>query len=179
MIEYRTVKKKKHLEQILTLQAKNHRSALNLKEKEANGFVTVKHTIEELEIIHAGVGHTAALYEDCVIGYTLTMDASSKTLIPILFPMFDLIETSSFNGVAIKNEPYVVMGQVCIDADFRGKGVFRSLYAKMAETMQEHYKYIITEISKDNTRSLGAHFSVGFKELIRHGEWVMVILPVD
>jgi len=61
-----------------------------------------------------------------------------------------------------KEESFIVMGQICIDKEFRGQGIFRGLYSAMKEAVSENFNYIITEVDATNLRSLNAHYAVGF-----------------
>jgi predicted GNAT superfamily acetyltransferase len=63
------------------------------------------------------------------------------------------------------DETYIVMGQICIDKQFRKQGVFRGLYHFMKHEMSSRYNMIITEVDVANTRSINAHFAIGFKAL--------------
>ncbi|NNE77330.1 MAG: hypothetical protein HKN31_09690, partial [Pricia sp.] len=60
---------------------------------------------------------------------------------------------------------YMVMGQICIDKAFRGKGVFRQLYETMRLTLLPEFASIITEVDAENLRSLHAHYAIGFTDL--------------
>jgi len=57
------------------------------------------------------------------------------------------------------------MGQICIDKKYRKMGIFRKLYKKMLVCIKTKYNCIITEVDALNSRSLNAHFAVGFIEL--------------
>ena len=95
-----------------------------------------------------------------MVGYTLCMLKEFKEKIEVLCPMFQQIYS------CVKNdENYIVMGQVCIDKQFRKQGVFRGLYHFMKQEMSTQYDMIITEVDVVNTRSMNAHFAIGFKTL--------------
>jgi L-amino acid N-acyltransferase YncA len=58
------------------------------------------------------------------------------------------------------------MGQICIDKEYRGQGVFRGLYQFMkTEICFSRFSSIITEIDVNNSRSLRAHNSIGFTKI--------------
>jgi L-amino acid N-acyltransferase YncA len=57
------------------------------------------------------------------------------------------------------------MGQVCIDKNYRGQGLFGNLYKTMQKYYANDFQYLITEISARNPRSLKAHSKVGFEDL--------------
>lgn len=175
MITYQLTKSDKDLEEILELQKKNLPDNISVSEKKKEGFVTVKHNLALLKKMHKVLPHSIAKYNDKVISYALSMDKINQDDIPVLKPMFKEIETVFFKN-------YIVMGQICIDKNFRGKGVFKNIYSFMAKTFSAKYNAIITEIDYKNTRSINAHKSVGFKEIKRYSannqDWSIVKLDI-
>lgn len=173
MINYQLTKTDKELEEILELQQKNLPKNLTTKEQIEQGFLTVEHDFETLKKLHTVYPHTIAKYNNKVVAYALSMDVSCKEEIEVLKPMFIEID-------AIYKKPYITMGQICIDKNYRGKGVFNSLYTFMKTTFSSKFYAIITEIDAKNKRSMRAHHKVGFIELTRYfsnnKEWVIVIL---
>ena len=53
---------------ILALQLENHLNTLSTEEKESQGFVTVRHTLEQLEEMNKIAPHIIAKIEDEVVG---------------------------------------------------------------------------------------------------------------
>lgn len=153
------------LRQILALQAANLPQNISKSELEKEGFVTVHHSLELLQSMNKPYPHIIAKDNGKVIAYALVMLQDFADEIPVLFSMFEMINQSVFKGNLIHNSTYFVMGQVCIDKAYRGKGIFKKLY----QTMQQHYskdfQYLITEIAARNLRSLKAHAKVGFEDL--------------
>ena len=98
-----------------------------------------------------------------VIGYALVMLKSFAGMIPILQPMFDRLSTIPYDGVNITDYKFYVMGQICIDEQYRGRGVFDSLYNKHKELLQSEYEVCVTSVSTRNLRSMRAHERVGFR----------------
>jgi len=163
------------LQQILSLQQKNLISNLNSGEKEKEGFVTVSHTLELLTEMNAACPHIIAKAQDKVVGYALCMHPRFGNDIEVLKPMFKEIAMVMF-----KSEPYMVMGQICIDKEYRRQGIFRKLYQTMRNTIQPDFNSIITEVDSNNLRSLEAHYAVGFKDLKTYSaggqDWKLIVL---
>jgi L-amino acid N-acyltransferase YncA len=71
------------------------------------------------------------------------------------------------------------MGQICVDKEFRGKGLFEELYQGHKEIYGSGFDFIITEISTSNHRSLRAHEKVGFETIHQYtdemDEWAVVV----
>lgn len=177
MITYKITETAAELAQILDLQAKNLPNQLTETDKEEQGFVTVHHDLDILQKMHDIHPHIIAVSDQDLAGYALSMSAKFREDIPVLVPMFTEIDASEKGA-----SKYIIMGQVCVDKNFRGKGIFRGLYAKMKEEFSGVYDCIITEIDTLNTRSLNAHSAIGFKELLRYESggqtWVVVYMDI-
>jgi hypothetical protein len=164
-IAYTTALNDQNLLGILALQRRN--LATNLKEEEirSQGFVTVLHSVEDLQKMNAIEQHVIAIDADQVVAYLLAMTRASRNDIPVLIPMFDMIETIVFQGKPLSASSYIVVGQACVDKPYRGRGVFDAIYDHYARCFRHRYRYVITEIDTMNTRSLRAHNRVGFKTI--------------
>lgn len=164
------------LQQILNLQKKNSPSNLSLEEKVQEGFVTVTHTLELLTRMNLVCPHIIAKDGDKVVGYALCMHPSFRNDIEILIPMFAVLDTL----LAPHQDSYMIMGQICIDKEYRKMGIFRKLYQTMKNAAQPRFTGIITEVDATNTRSLNAHYSVGFTDLTTYEsggqEWKLMVL---
>nr|WP_299072321.1 GNAT family N-acetyltransferase [uncultured Allomuricauda sp.] len=175
MIAYKQASTQKELEQILVLQQQNLSGSLSNTEKEQEGFLTVEHSFGILEEMNAACGHIIAVEHEKVIGYALCMHPKFCNSIEVLKPMFQEI-----NKVIKNNCNYMVMGQICVSKEYRGKGVFRRLYKTMKEKLPMGFDTIITEVDAKNQRSLHAHEAVGFQELKRYlidnKEWSLILL---
>jgi GNAT superfamily N-acetyltransferase len=162
MITYGKAESDDDLEHILALQKKNLAHAIASEEEIAEeGFVTVSHTLDLLKEMNDLCAHIVAKYEDRVVGYALCMHTKFADDIDILKPMFEQIDI-----LMPSRDKYIIMGQICIDKAFRKRGIFRKLY----ETMQSHVKpkgfdAILTLVDAKNTRSVQAHYAVGFELL--------------
>ena len=99
--------------------------------------------------------------------------------VPALRNLVENVGETKVNGKILDNADYLIMGQVCIDSKYRGKGIFRGMYEFMRKNYSNKFPYLVTEISTSNFRSLKAHESVGFREVRRHknelDDWVIVV----
>jgi predicted GNAT superfamily acetyltransferase len=102
---------------------------------------------------------------DRIVAYLLAMTQRSKSAIPVLIPMFEMFDELFYNGKRIADQEYIVVGQVCIDKSYRGKGILDRCYASYKDHYSKKYSFAITEIATDNTRSLAAHKRVGFEKV--------------
>jgi ribosomal protein S18 acetylase RimI-like enzyme len=152
------------LEQILALQAENHKSVVS-KEGLSNGFVTVKHNLTLLSSMNASAGQVIAKSEGTVVGYALVMLEEFKEKIPVLEPMFDMFKSLTFNQRPLPEFRYYVMGQICVADGFRGLSIVDRMYAKHKEIYSKRFDVCLTEVSTSNPRSMRAHERVGFKTI--------------
>ena len=179
-ITYTTSTTDKDLLGIQNLQKKNLPHNLTEKEIKSQGFVTVIHTLEDLKMLNDYEKHLIIKDNEEIIGYILAMTKNSKNDIPILIPMFNLFDKIHYKGQFISEYNYIVVGQVCIDKDYRGLGLIDKSYANYKANFKEKYNFAITEISVNNLRSLKAHERIGFVELHKYTDtnnidWSVVI----
>ena len=178
MLFYTTAKNDKDLKEILQLQKRNLEASITTDESQKEGFVTVDHDFDLLAKMNVPFPHIIAK-DEVVVGYALVMQRSFANDIPVLIPMFEQINSIDYNGKLLAQEKYFIMGQVCISKGYRGQGLFRGLYEKMRDEMSPHFKYVITEVSERNQRSLRAHLKVGFKDVKQYeadGEkWIILL----
>lgn len=177
MIEYKETYSSTEIEEIIQLQKDNLFEHVSQEERIQQGFVTVKHSLDQLVRWHKIKPHTIAVAEGNVIGYAISMLQEYRKQVPVLVPMFEKIDQNIDADLK-----YIVMGQICIHKDYRGKGVFRGLYQKMKEVCAD-YDWIITEVDTANLRSIKAHQAIGFKELVSYESqnqtWSLIYLPTN
>jgi predicted GNAT superfamily acetyltransferase len=180
MIIYTTSETKYDLEGILTLQKINLARGLTKDEIESQGFVTVDHSFEQLVKLNGHEKHIIGKENEKVIAYLLAMTKQSRFDIPILTPMFELFDNISYKDKKISDYNYLVVGQVCVDRAWRGRGILDHCYAAYRQHYSTRYDFAITEIASTNLRSLKAHKRIGFEEIKTYSspdktEWIVVL----
>jgi GNAT superfamily N-acetyltransferase len=157
------------LEEILALQRQNLEAAL---QDRRDGFVTVEHTLPILQAMHAIMPSVVARADGHVVAYALSMPRETRSLLPILAPMFERLDA------LLPAERFYVMGQVCVAPSHRGTGVFDALFRTHRERYAGRFDCLVTEIAVRNTRSMRAHERVGFELLERYrdatDDWALV-----
>ncbi len=160
-IEYLRCTSSDELEQILQLQKVNLATNISMEEKADEGFLTVEHSLDILKKMNDACPHILAKANGELAGYALCMHPVFAEEIPVLRPMFEKIRSIGKDSLN-----YMVMGQICVGKLFRKRGVFRGLYNYMSSALKSEYNSIITEVDAENIRSLQAHYSVGFNDLL-------------
>jgi len=168
------------LQAILHLQQQNLPTSLSSAEISSQGFVTVSHSLDDLQKMNGYEKSLIIKDHDNVVGYILAMTQHSKQDIPVLVPMFDIFDAVLYHNQTVSSYNYIVVGQVCVAKDYRGQGVLDEAYSNYKAFFQSRYDFAITEIATANQRSLNAHRRIGFSELHRYTdatgiEWSIVI----
>ena len=165
MVTYGIVQSNADLQGILSLQKQNLAEHLPADEIQQQGFVTVQHTLADLERMHLLEPSVIAKEGEKVIAYVLAMTLEARHHISILQPMFELFHSISHKGQPLLSYPFIMVGQVCVDKAFRGKGVFENLYYAFRDQFNSRYPFALTEIADRNTRSMRAHERIGFNTI--------------
>jgi hypothetical protein len=176
------VTRREELEQILQLQVGNLRDRVSPEQAVRQGFLTVAHTLDVLERMHALAPSVIAKDGERLAGYALVMPVEARGFIPILEPMFQLFERLSWRGRPLSAYRYYVMGQVCVAEAYRGQGVFDALYREHRASYGGRFDCTVTEVATRNTRSMRAHLRVGFEVLETYrdamDEWAVIALAL-
>ncbi|MEO8404548.1 MAG: GNAT family N-acetyltransferase [Chitinophagaceae bacterium] len=180
MLRFTTSTTNEDLSGIKLLQENNLRKHLTAEEIQQQGFVTVSHSLEDLRKMNAWEQNVIMKDHDKVVGYLLAMTKNSNADIPVLIPMFNSFDNIGYKGKMISDYNYLVVGQVCIDKNYRGQGLLDKMYEAYKDHFQKKYDFAITEISTANQRSINAHHRIGFKEIFKYTdaqkiEWSIVI----
>ncbi len=150
---------------ILALQAQNLKGAQPEARQRTEGFVTVQHTLPLIQHMNELAPQVIAVQDSQVVGYALTMVNELEHHIPVLQPMFQMLNSLSYQGKAIRNRSFYVMGQICIGEGFRGQGLFPVLYHTQQRLLKDQFDCCITEVSTSNPRSMRAHEKVEFETI--------------
>jgi ribosomal protein S18 acetylase RimI-like enzyme len=117
--------------------------------------------------------------DDTLAGYALVAFKEAKTFHKDLATMINKLEAIIYINKRLADYRYYVMGQVCVDKDYRGKGVFDMLYQHHKTVFKDMFDFVVTEISVSNHRSIRAHEKVGFKTIYSYkdamDEWNVVL----
>jgi hypothetical protein len=166
------------LREILDLQRQNLRARLTPEEVREQGFVTLEHSIATLETLHAAMPSAVAHQGERLVGYALAMARECRSVMPVLLPMFDVLDQLAAAGGPLAGRRWYVMGQVCVAREARGTGVLDALYTTHRAAYAGQFDLLVTEIAERNPRSIRAHARVGFREVHRYRDatdaWVVV-----
>jgi len=169
----------KELRQIVELSQQNHKSNITAEEQDAEGFISWQYSIELLKQMHALHPNIIAKDEDILAGYAMVAFKAASAFHKDLAGMIHHVDEIFYDGKPLRDYNYYIMGQVCVDKAYRGKGVFNILYQHHKTLFQHQFDFVVTEISAKNLRSIRAHEKVGFNTIHTYsnaaGDWLVVL----
>jgi predicted GNAT superfamily acetyltransferase len=182
-IVFEVASTEQHFEEILDLQKQNLLSAISAEQQAQQGFVFAEHTIPLLKMMAAHLPQVIAVRHGRVVGYNLAMPVSMKHELPSLMPMFTQFERSQYHGRPLTTYHFIVGGQVCVDKDFRGRGLLRRLYHETRNRLPPGYQLCVTEVAARNSVSLTAHQKMGFEVVSTYHDgqelWNVVVWALE
>jgi hypothetical protein len=179
MLRASLVSDKKQLQDIHDLNLANLRQNLDADTRNREGFVTWLYPIELLEKMHALAPSVVVMEQDNLVGYALATLQECRKFHPDLEIMLNNLAPLHFIGRPLMQQKIYCMGQICIDQNYRGRGLVSVLYERHREVYSPLYDLILTEISTSNKRSLKAHQNTGFKAIHTYkdsmDEWAVTV----
>ena len=151
------------LEGIRNLQEANLKKNIPEEEAEAEGFVTAEYSIEFLEKLHRAYPSIIAKDEGQVVGFALVASKSIRHDHDLLADLFNTIDKIIFKNQPLKDARYVVVGQLCVARNYRGRGLVQQMYQHFKSCLSGEFDYCLTDVAADNPRSLKAHIKSGFQ----------------
>ena len=162
MITIKLVTDHFELEGIKKLQQENLKKNLTEEEAGVEGFVTAEYTMEFLERMHYEKPSVIAKDGDYVVGYVLAAVKAIRNEHALLEDLFETIDKIQYHNRLLKDSGYLVVGQLCVSKNYRGLGLVKQMYQHFKKTLSPVFDYCITDVAKDNPRSLKAHLKSGF-----------------
>ena len=165
--------------QIHTMNQLYLRSNLSQQVQEEEGFVSWLYPVFLLQQMHSIAPSIIVKDDEQVVGYALVTPIEAGSFHHDLKILIDHLETIDYKEKPLLAYSYYVMGQVCIDKEYRGKGIFSMLFQKHKKNYSDQYELLVTEISTKNLRSQKAHEKVGFTTIYTYtdtvDEWNVVV----
>ena len=163
MVQIKLVSDHSELEGIKKLQEENLQANVGIHEAAKEGFVSAVYSIEFLKTMHDVSPSVIAKDEEKVVGYALVATKEISDQHDLLAYLFNTIDTLVYKNFSLKDSKYVVVGQLCVAKNYRGKGIVQEMYQYYKKKLQSQYDYCLTDIAQSNPRSLKAHLKTDFK----------------
>ena len=144
-------------EGVMALLRANHADNLGEAERR-DGFVTTNMTPEQMTALIAEEnGVTVARDGAGVAAFALAAPWGFWSQWPFFRNMIRILGNYRFGGVTLTEENSYQYGPVCVDRDYRGRGVFERVFAASLRTMEDRYPIMVTFVNQANPRSYAAH----------------------
>lgn len=154
------------MRQVQALSQQNHAEQLSPHER-GDGFVTACWDVEGLIEAAGHTPHALAYEGEQVIGFALAVVPevclASQSLRSFWLP----IAAAKYEDRPLSSWDCLMMGQVCVDQGYRGRGVFDGLYTELRRAYASRFDLVATGVFVDNPRSMAAHARVGFRPVQR------------
>ncbi len=179
-IKLTLARKDYQLKQILQLQKANLIESIDADTASSQGFVTATHDLTLLKAMAATAAPVIAIRERTVLGYCLAMDRSFSTDVSALTFLIDRMDGAMHRGAMLGESAYLVMGQICVAEEARGKKLPDRMYKYLRACYHLRYTYCVTAVDARNTRSFRVHERIGFDVLDRFTsadgrDWILLI----
>ncbi len=146
---------------ILALQQANLRKNIAEDEAFSQGFLMAEYNLPFLEKLHAKSPSIIAKSADKIVGYSIVALVEEARQHDLLADLVRNIERCTYMGRPIDN--YAIVGQLCVDKQFRGQDLVQRLYGAFRDHYADQYMYCVTDVAQANNRSLKAHQKRGFQ----------------
>ena len=163
MLEIKRWTKVEEIHQLKALQDKNLKSKINQAEQKSEGFLTASYSVEFL--IQMNQLHPAILAKDGeeLVGYALVTTASIRGHHELLDDLIHHCDRVHYQGGPLAKVPYAIVGQLCVAKAYRGQGIVQKPYSHFKACMEQDFYCCITDVDRNNPRSLKAHLKSGFE----------------
>ncbi len=165
MVLIKQVETDQELNDLKRLQNANLRKLIGEEEAMKEGFVTSEYSIELLKKMHEEHPSIIAKEEDEVVGYIIVTNKAVLGEHEEIDHLFDTVDQIEYDGQLLKNSPYILVGQICVGKSHRGRGLVQTMYNFYKENFSNQYRYLVTDISQANLRSMKAHKKTGFETI--------------
>lgn len=173
------VSTEKELQQIQRLNQQNLKTNISAEEQKLEGFVSWTYSLELLKKMHSQAPSIIVKDGNEVVAYALVTLIEACDFHQDLQAMILNLSSVHYMGKPLMQYRFYLMGQICIQKEYRGEGVFDLLYKQHKTVYSEKFELLVTEISAANKRSLRAHEKLGFENIHTYNdgndEWIVVV----
>ncbi|OIR11475.1 hypothetical protein GALL_69680 [mine drainage metagenome] len=121
------------------------------------GFLSARFSLQQIADMANGLGIVIASDAGQVAGFACASRCDWTGQPAIVRHLVDHLSRYRFHGRPIDRDKVFVYGPVCIDADYRGRGILRNMYQYLQRGMEGRYSAGVAFVADDNEASLRAH----------------------
>ena len=141
---------------ILSLQSANYIANLSANERK-QGFLSAQFSPEQTAKIAEALGTTVAVVDSCFAGFLCACRNEFETGSPVIAKMLESYDDMKFEGRRLSSFKSYIYGPVCIDRNYRGRGLLRGLYHAQKKELAGQFDVGVAFVSRSNPHSLTAH----------------------
>ena len=169
----------REIQEIRDLQEINLKENVTSENRLSDGFLTAKYELDFLKAMNGLTPAIIAKQNGVVVGYALATDRTLLAQHPLLKDLGTQINKIPFGGKFVGDFDYLVVGQLCVAKEVRGRGLAQDLYAQFKANYENRYPFAITDVDRENLASLKTHLKVGFQvvSMLQYGSsnWHVVV----
>lgn len=152
----------REIQEIRDLQEVNLKENVTAVNRLSDGFLGAKYELYFLKAMNDLTQAIIAKQKRVLVGYALATDRSLLAQHPLLNDLGTQINKIPFGVKFISDFDYLVVGQLCVEKEVRGRGLAQDIYAQFKATYENQYHFADTVVDRENLASLKTHLKVGF-----------------
>lgn len=143
---------------ILRLQSENFIGNLP-EEQRSEGFLSAEFSRDQVARLAEDLGTTMAIADDHVVGFLCAFRNEFDHGSPVIAKMLDTYDLVKFDGQLLSSYNSYIYGPVCIDRNYRRRGLLRGLYETQKQDLTGQFDVGVAFVSRANPHSLSAHIA--------------------
>jgi hypothetical protein len=150
---------------IVRLNAANFITNLSPQERE-DGFLSAVFSEQQVAAIADDLGIIIAVSDSRVVGFLCAFRNDFEHGSPVITAMLESYDRLRFDGELLSSYRSYVYGPVCIERDYRGKGLLRRLFEAQKRDLAGKFEMGVALVARANVHSLNAHVAgLGMSEV--------------
>ena len=147
----------KDIEKVLELHSKYQIDSIKQEDKK-DGFITTAFTKEQMvDLITLEQGLFIAIENEKIVAYVMSASWKFWSRWPMFAFMMEDLPNLEYLDQKLTVQNSYQYGPVCVDKEYRGKGVLEKLFDFARQNMSKRFPILVTFINKINPRSYEAH----------------------
>ena len=123
-------------------------------------------TPEQVAALATDLGMMLAVVEDKVAGFLCAFRCEFDYESPVLAKMLERYDDVKFDGEPLSSFESYIYGPVCVDRNYRRRGLLRGLYEAQKKDLAGRFEIGVAFVSRRNLNSLQAHVAgLGMTEI--------------
>jgi L-amino acid N-acyltransferase YncA len=170
---------------IVDLQNRNLLSVLGETEQ-ADGYLSAAFSEQQFREMNNDLCVVVCADREKIAGYACATSIEYNKGVPLVANMLKQFQHVSYKGKPLNAYRSFIYGPVCIDKEYRGKGILNNLFDKMKWLiLHEHpeLELLTVLIAKENIRSIKAHEKLDMETVgefqFNNRTFLILVLPMQ